>query len=251
MAGARPPARARRGGAGHLARPARRPAGLGQVSRGDHARPASPHDGAGGGSRRRSRRRSLLYGPARTCPRLRGGARRRPGGRRCSRTPEFAGVGRRRLPARQPALRGSASVLVQRYVEGTAASVSLLVAGGRSTALSLNGQRVRAGIPFAYDGGVASVSHPRRAEACELAQRAVALVPGLRGYVGVDLVLDEEICWLIEINPRPTTSYVGLRRVIDLNMAAAIWRACRDGSLPAAVNVPPPAVFGKRWADES
>jgi predicted ATP-grasp superfamily ATP-dependent carboligase len=152
---------------------------------------------------------------------------------------------------RQPALRGSASVLVQRYVEGTAASVSLLVAGGRSTALSLNGQRVRAGIPFAYDGGVASLSHPRRAEACELAQRAVALVPGLRGYVGVDLVLDEEICWLIEINPRPTTSYVGLRRVIDLNMAAAIWRACRDGSLPAAVAVPPPAAFGKGWADDS
>jgi predicted ATP-grasp superfamily ATP-dependent carboligase len=67
----------------------------------------------------------------------------------------------------------------------------------------------------------------------------------------VDLVLDEEICWLIEINPRPTTSYVGLRRVIDLNMAAAIWRACWDGSLPATVNVPPPAVFGKRWADDS
>src|SRR5665647_2262396 len=62
------------------------------------------HDGAGRGSRRRSRRRSLPYGPARTCPRLRRGARRRPGGRRCSRTPELAGVGRWRLPARQPAV---------------------------------------------------------------------------------------------------------------------------------------------------
>ena len=129
--------------------------------------------------------------------------------------------------------------------------MSLLVAGGRSLALSLNGQRVRAGIPFAYDGGVASLAHPRRAEACELAQRAVALVPGLRGYVGVDLVLGGEKDWLIEINPRPTTSYVGLRRVLDLNMAAAIWQACRDGSLPAAVAVPPPAAFGKRWTDDS
>jgi len=152
---------------------------------------------------------------------------------------------------RQPALRAAASVLVQRYVEGTAASVSLLVADGRSTALSLNGQWVRAGIPFAYDGGVAALPHPRRAEACELAQRAVALVPGLQGYVGVDLVLGEETCWLIEINPRPTTSYVGLRRVIDLNMGAANWRACRDGALPAAVTVPPPAAFGRGWADDS
>ena len=150
---------------------------------------------------------------------------------------------------RQPALRGAESILVQEYASGSAASVSLLVAGGRSTVLSLNGQRVRAGIPFAYDGGVASLPHPRREEACELAQRAVALVPGLRGYVGIDLVLGEETCWLIEINPRPTTSYVGLHRVINLNMAAAIWRACRDGSLPAAVAVPPPAAFGKGWAD--
>ena len=152
---------------------------------------------------------------------------------------------------RQPALRGAASILVQKYVEGTAASVSLLVAGGRSIALSLNGQRVRAGIPFTYDGGVAALPHPRRAEACELAQRAVALVPGLQGYVGVDLVLGEETCWLIEINPRPTTSYVGLRRVLDLNMAAAIWHACRDGALPAAVPTPPPAAFGREWADDS
>jgi predicted ATP-grasp superfamily ATP-dependent carboligase len=151
---------------------------------------------------------------------------------------------------RQPTLRASSSVLVQDYVEGQAASVSLLVADGRSVALSLNGQRVRAGVPFAYDGGVASLSHPRSAEACELARAAVALVPGLRGYVGVDLVLGEETCWLIEINPRPTTSYVGLRRVIGFNLAAAIWSACRDGALPAAVATPPAAAFGKRWTDE-
>jgi predicted ATP-grasp superfamily ATP-dependent carboligase len=67
----------------------------------------------------------------------------------------------------------------------------------------------------------------------------------------VDLVLGEETCWLIEINPRPTTSYVGLRRVVDLNMAAAIWQACRDGSLPVAVPVPPPATFGGRWAGDA
>ena len=77
----------------------------------------------------------------------------------------------------QPALRGAESILVQKYASGSAASVSLLVAEGRSTVLSLNEQRVRAGIPFAYNGGVASWPHPRRAEACELAQRAVAWCP--------------------------------------------------------------------------
>ncbi len=144
---------------------------------------------------------------------------------------------------RLPALRGAEAILVQEYAAGPAASVSLLVADGNSTVLSLNEQRVRPGIPFIYGGGVASWPHPRREEACELGQRAVALVPGLRGYVGVDLVLGEETCWLIEINPRVTTSYVGLRRVVGLNLAEAIWRACRDGSLPASVAVPSLAAF--------
>ena len=150
---------------------------------------------------------------------------------------------------RQPSLRGSAEVLLQRYVEGITASVSLLIAHGRSVTLSLNEQRVRAGIPFAYDGGVAAMLHPRRTEVCELAQRAVALVPGLQGYVGVDVVLGRETIWLIEINPRPTTSYVGLRRVIDFNLAAAIWQACRDGRLPSAPHVVSPSAFGRGWAD--
>ena len=84
----------------------------------------------------------------------------------------------------QPALRGAEAILVQKYVSGSAASVSLLVADGRSTVLSLNEQRVRPGIPFADHGGVASWPHPRRAEACELGQKAVTLVSGLRGICG-------------------------------------------------------------------
>lgn len=156
-----------------------------------------------------------------------------------------------RAALRRPALSQTSSLLVQRYVEGRAASVSLLVAGGRSIALSLNGQQVRAGVPFTYDGGVAALPHPRSVEAQELARKAVALVPGLCGYVGVDLVLGEETCWLIEINPRPTTSYVGLRRVLDLNLAAAVWDACRNGVLPDAVTPAASAAFGAEWADDA
>jgi predicted ATP-grasp superfamily ATP-dependent carboligase len=137
------------------------------------------------------------------------------------------------------------SLLVQRYVAGSPASVSLLVAANAVTILGFNTQRVRAGVPFEYEGGVAAVAHRRRTQACELARKAVALVPGLRGYVGVDLVVGEDGCWLIEINPRLTTSYVGLRRVVGINMAAAMWQACWDGTLPW---LPPPAgaaAFGK------
>ncbi len=135
----------------------------------------------------------------------------------------------------QPAIARAGALLVQRYVAGDAASVSLLVAGGEARAVSLNEQEVRLGVPCAYVGGRAAVEHPRRREALALAVRAVELVQGLQGYVGVDLVLADDRIWLIEVNPRLTTSYIGLRRVVDYNLAEAVWRACIQHTLPSAV----------------
>ncbi len=86
-------------------------------------------------------------------------------------------------------LRGAESLLLQEYVHGPAASVSLLVAGGRAVCLSFNSQVVTPGIPFTYEGGTSGIRDGRRDEAFALAERVAALVPGLRGYVGVDLVL--------------------------------------------------------------
>jgi predicted ATP-grasp superfamily ATP-dependent carboligase len=57
---------------------------------------------------------------------------------------------------------------------------------------------------------------------------AVESVPGLLGYVGVDLVLgaaaDGSDDWAIELNPRLTTSYVGLRALAVDNLAGAMLR---------------------------
>ena len=134
-----------------------------------------------------------------------------------------------------PALAGAEKILVQRWVAGEPASVSLLVAGRGAVPLSLNSQKLRIGIPCAYEGGTAAIDHARRDEAFDLAARAVGLVPGLRGYVGVDLVLAPDGCSLVEINPRLTTSYVGLRGVPAFNLAEAHWKACICDTLPTTV----------------
>lgn len=123
-------------------------------------------------------------------------------------------------------------VLLQQYLAGTHASVSLLASAAGVLPLSLNEQIINPGIPFQYEGGVVPLEHRQRHQAMAYARRAVSLVPGLRGYVGVDLVLAENQCYVIEINPRLTTSYVGLRQVININLAEAIWRACIENMLP-------------------
>jgi hypothetical protein len=71
--------------------------------------------------------------------------------------------------------------------------------------------------------------------ATELANRAVAALPPVVGYVGVDLVLGAEPDGredaAIEINPRLTTSYVGLRAAAQANLAGAMWTIAQ-GAMP-------------------
>jgi hypothetical protein len=128
-------------------------------------------------------------------------------------------------------------IILQSFVAGVHASVSLLAAGEQSMPLSLNGQTIEVGCPFVYRGGVVPLSHPLAARALTVAQSAVRLIPGLRGYVGVDLILTQDEALLIEVNPRLTTSYIGLRRVIDVNLAQANWDACLRGALPSQVRL--------------
>ncbi len=126
-------------------------------------------------------------------------------------------------------------VLLQSFSGGIPASVSLLVAKEKSLPLSLNCQLVDIGAPFQYRGSLVPFQHQAWEIALDLSCRAVEHIPGLRGYVGVDLVLKDEHAQLIEINPRLTTSYIGLRQVSQTNLAQAIWDACTKGILPDPV----------------
>jgi predicted ATP-grasp superfamily ATP-dependent carboligase len=114
-------------------------------------------------------------------------------------------------------------LILQPFVPGTAASVALLLGPGRCVPLLPAEQHLSDDGRFRYQGGRV----PLRADLCEravtLARRAVEAVPGLRGYVGVDLVLGDHD-QVIEINPRLTTSYVGLRALAETNLAEAMLR---------------------------
>jgi predicted ATP-grasp superfamily ATP-dependent carboligase len=129
-----------------------------------------------------------------------------------------------------------AGIVLQRYVPGLAASVSLLADGRGAVALAVNGQSLRVSRSFAYRGGATPLDHPLASRAAAVARRACEALPGLRGYVGVDVVLTDGEAVVIEVNPRLTTSYLGVRAALDANVAGLALAACA-GTLPA---VPPP-----------
>jgi tyramine---L-glutamate ligase len=129
----------------------------------------------------------------------------------------------------------TSAFLVQQYIEGEPTSVSCLSDGKKTFALSLNYQDITLTEPAdtsCYTGGCTPFDHPQKPEALSLAEKVVDSIVGLRGYVGVDLVLAKEGAYVVDVNPRLTTSYVGLRRVAGFNIAEALIDAVVDGKLP-------------------
>lgn len=132
--------------------------------------------------------------------------------------------------------------LVQRHVGGTAASATLLVSRGAARPLALNRQVVRFTPGARYEGGVTPLRHPDADRALRAAADAVRACGGLRGLVGVDLVLGPDGPVVLEVNPRLTTSYLGLRRHVGPAAAAAALRASGhpvpDGAAPPLPDAP-------------
>jgi predicted ATP-grasp superfamily ATP-dependent carboligase len=125
--------------------------------------------------------------------------------------------------------------IVQEFIDGEAASVSVLCTGGKALAISLNRQNVKVAVPEAvssYEGGTVPFNHPLKQEAFSVGEKVVESFPGLRGYVGVDLVLVKDKPFVVDVNPRLTTSYVGLCRVATYNVAEALVNAVLKGKLP-------------------
>jgi tyramine---L-glutamate ligase len=121
---------------------------------------------------------------------------------------------------------------LEKLCPGLACSVAVLC--GRRGCVSLEPcrQHVRRDCNFRYDGGSLPLEDALARRARRLAEQAVAILPGALGYLGVDLVLGDDPSGsqdvVIEINPRVTTSYVGLRAATQQNLAEAMIAIAAD-----------------------
>lgn len=118
------------------------------------------------------------------------------------------------------------NLLIQPWVAGRACSVASIVhSDGTATILPSAEQRLSADGRLSYLGGTIPATSVSAAAVESLVRSVLALIPGLRGWIGFDFVVPEkagEPFVLIEINPRLTTSYVGYRRVCRGNLARSL-----------------------------
>jgi predicted ATP-grasp superfamily ATP-dependent carboligase len=125
--------------------------------------------------------------------------------------------------------------VIQRFIDGISVSVSLISTGERALPITLNKQLITLASPYGrsgYTGGLVPLRHKLEEKALKAAQTAVESIGGLKGYVGVDMTLTNKEPFIMEINPRLTTSYIGLRRIANFNPAQAVIDAALKGKLP-------------------
>ena len=128
-------------------------------------------------------------------------------------------------------------VIVQEFIPGIAASMSLLCHEGKAQLLASNEQL------FQFRGGkghlqgvVVNGLKQYTSQFGDMGNDIAGSLPGLKGYVGIDVVISENGPLVVEINPRLTTAYTGLRHSLGINPAEWILSIFKTGHLPAPEN---------------
>lgn len=127
--------------------------------------------------------------------------------------------------------------IIQPYQKGIPASISMLCHEGCAWLLSCNTQKIMLQkyspeiARFNYTGSVLNGMTRHWLSFEKIASQVAHIVPGLSGYVGVDVVVDDGQVHVLEINPRLTTSYAGLRRATGCNVARMVIDLLYNGGL--------------------
>lgn len=113
---------------------------------------------------------------------------------------------------------------LERFCPGQPVSVAMLSGPSGGLALPPCRQRLSEDGRFQYLGGALPLPRPLAARAQQAAIAVAQALPPACGYWGIDMVLGESADQdaIIEVNPRLTTSYVGLAAAARDNLAEAM-----------------------------
>lgn len=124
--------------------------------------------------------------------------------------------------------------IVTEYIKGEDISSSVIVGASSVLPLTINKQFIKVDSGrLHYEGGEVPFFMGLEAEKEIIrVSKKVAAVLHCQGYVGIDLVFGEDgQAYVVDVNPRPTTSVVGIAKVLKYEIADLILRA-KFGTLP-------------------
>lgn len=116
--------------------------------------------------------------------------------------------------------------IIQPYCEGPAISLSCLFKRGKGWLICCNQQQIDiVDDRFVLRGCLVNVVNLRHDYYQGLVERIAKVIPCLWGYIGIDIVETPDRGPLVlEINPRLTTSYVGISEATGINVAEQVLR---------------------------
>lgn len=122
--------------------------------------------------------------------------------------------------------------IVQPFVRGKHASLSLLCWEGECQILSVNEQCFKELQETLVLRGC-NVNAFAKNNFMTFCETLIKAFTGLSGYIGVDILITEHEIVLVEINPRITTSYIGLKEALGINPAQLILECFNNQKLTA------------------
>jgi len=118
-------------------------------------------------------------------------------------------------------------LIIQPYIVGIAISLSVLYSKQDGLVLAINKQHIDNEEHVIHFSGCTingiDESQFSLSQAMILVKKIQAAIPNLWGFVGIDLILADNEAWIIDINPRLTTSYIGLHRSLQLNPSQLLF----------------------------
>ncbi|MHC1627616.1 MAG: ATP-grasp domain-containing protein [Candidatus Nezhaarchaeales archaeon] len=141
--------------------------------------------------------------------------------------------------------------IIQEFVNGISISVNVLSSEDIVIPLSVNLQKVSLKNPIEHSSYIGNVVPYEESKdlAISMALKTIKSLGHVKGFFGVDMILKDHELYVVEVNPRLTTSYLALREISASNILEIMVKAYFDKSILEPPRLKGTAIVEKIIAD--
>jgi tyramine---L-glutamate ligase len=113
--------------------------------------------------------------------------------------------------------------IIQPFLQGETLSLCAIFNHPQAELVCINRQHLQIDQQALHlTGCEVNIAQENKARFQKVLDKLVHAFPDLSGYVGIDVLVNETAVFVVEINPRLTSSYVGIRQALGVNVAALV-----------------------------